>query len=145
MDSDYASPVHAIKTLALQQFLEFVKASPSADLTLETLQTLKDEFLNAKAPPAGGTKKKQGPTATDAGTSVGDESKKAVRKTKEGRRSDYNDYISKQMSLIKEEYPEVDSRKRMTMATERWNKQKAEKQGAVPVTATGVEAATPGN
>jgi hypothetical protein len=54
------------------------------------------------------------------------------------RRSDYNDYISKQMSLIKEEYPDVDTRQRMIMATQRWNKQKEEKAAEKAVAATDV-------
>lgn len=46
-------------------------------------------------------------------------------------RSEYRDYISKQMQLIKEEYPEIDSRECMTRATKRWNQQKADRAAQV--------------
>jgi len=127
--------IRTIQTETFDQFIEFVKTQPdTTGVDMDKLKGLHELFLTSvfpQSPTKRTTKasKKQFDDKDKEKESVAKEKK--PRKQKDGPRSAYNDYISKQMSLIKEEYPEIDSRKRMTMATERWNKQKSEKTEAV--------------
>jgi hypothetical protein len=123
---------------SITAFLKLLKTRPLTELNAERVDSCMTVFLSASNSKEGilnedGSKMESTSTSTTKASGKGGLlSSKRTRKPRDPnappRHSAFNDYISKQMTLIKEEYADLEPRKCMSMAMTRWNKEKQEKE-----------------